>query len=172
MDDLLDFLARASNKGLMPAATARALAVAARNVFGVLDESEQKNIGALDPDAIIKRFNNKRAKDFNPASLREYDRRIRRAIELYEQWRENPADFSVKTRSARKSPKRLQTDVQSSATDASVAGMQPAPNRTGAYQSSFPVGPGRIVTLTNIPDDLTQTEAEKLAQFIRLLAID
>lgn len=39
------------------------------------------------------------------------------------------------------------------------------------YQSSFPVRPGTVVTLSNIPNDLTSEEAERLAQFVRLLGV-
>ena len=39
-DDLLEFLDHAGDKGLMPAATAQALAVATRNVMGILAEDE------------------------------------------------------------------------------------------------------------------------------------
>ena len=170
MNDLLDFLTHAGDKGLMPAASAQALAVAARNVFGVLEENEQKNVKELDLDVIIKRFNNKRARDFSPASLKEYGRRVRKAVDLYEQWKDNPADFSVKTRAPRRSRKGSQADIREHDVATNVG--QTPPNRTGAYQSSFPVGPGRVVTLSNIPQDLNSAEAEKLAQFVRMLAVD
>ena len=172
MEDLLDFLTHSGDKGFVPAATAQALAVAARNVLGVLEENEQKNIGALDLDAVIKRFNNKRAKDFNPASLIEYARRVRRAIELYEQWKENPADFSVKTRAPRKQKKDSQANPPMRNLDSSNGDVQPTPNLNGTFQSSFPVGSGRIITVSNIPNDLTSTEAKKLSEFVLMLAID
>ncbi len=170
LEDLLDFLNHAGDKGLMPAASAQALAVATRNVFGVLEEDEQKNLETLDVDAIIRRFNNKRARDFSPNSLKEYGRRVRKALDLYLQWKNNPADFSVKTRAPRKSRKESQTDAYES--DTRESNIHLPSNRAGAYQSSFPVGPGRVVTLINLPEDLTSAEAEKLAQFVRMLAVD
>lgn len=178
LEDLLDFLSHTSNRGMMPAATSRALAVAARNVFGVLDEEEQKNLGELSLEKVIKRFNNKRAKDFNPGSLKEYARRVQRAVDLYEQWKENPAEFSVKTRTTgtrRKSPKASQNDVSNEVTPTNVVEdslAQLTTSRHGTYQSSFPVGAGRVITVSNIPEDLTSLEAEKLAQFVRMLAIE
>lgn len=165
LEDLLDFLSHTGNKGMMPAATSQALAVAARNVFGVLDPEEQKNIGELSLEAVIKRFNNKRARDFNPGSLKEYGRRVQRAVDLYEQWKENPTEFSVKTRNAstrRKSVKTAQNDITK----------QEPVGHHGTYQSSFPIGAGRVITVSNIPEDLTSSEAEKLAQFVRMLAVE
>lgn len=170
MNDLLDFLNHAGDKGFMPAATAQALAVASRNVFGVLEANEQKNIKTLDLDVIIKRFNNKRAKDFSPASLKEYGRRVRKALDLYDQWKNNPADFSVKTRAPRKSRKETSTEPRHS--EIPTPENHASTKQAGGYQSSFPVRPGRVVTILNIPEDLTSAEAEKLASFVRVLAVD
>ncbi len=99
LNDLLAFLAHASERGLMPAATAQALAVACRNVFGVLSDEEREHLPLDDLDGIITRFSNKRAKDFNPSSLKTYGLRVRRAVEQLLRWEASPADFSVKTRS-------------------------------------------------------------------------
>ncbi|MGQ0814370.1 MAG: hypothetical protein ACT4O1_07870 [Gemmatimonadota bacterium] len=173
MGDLLDFLSHAGDRGLMPAATAQALAVAVRNVFSVLGDDEQEDLRTLDLDATIRRFNNKRARDFNPASLTEYGRRVRRAVDLYNQWKENPADFSVRTRAAPATAKKDRAQQAEAPTSSSYVSpdVPAAPTRSGGYQSSFPVRPGRVVTLSNIPEDLTAAEAEKLAQFVRMLAV-
>ena len=84
-EDILGFLDHASEHGLMPTTTAQSLAVAARNVFGILSDDERADLNRLDLNAVIKRFNNRRAKDFNPSSLKEYGRRVHRAIDLYTQ---------------------------------------------------------------------------------------
>ena len=159
----------------MPAATAQALAVATRNVFSVLDDDERANLPLDDIDAIIRRFNNKRARDFNPASLKEYGRRVKRAVDLYLRWREDPANFTVKTRATNAGRRRergpstrapeslpntpVSEEVENHPTTSSLAG----------YQTAFPVRPGHVVTISNIPHDLSTAEAERLAQFIRLL---
>jgi hypothetical protein len=175
LDDLVDFLDHTRKKGLMPAATAQALAVASRNVLGVLDNEEQENIAGIDIDAAIKRFNNKRAKDFNPASLKVYGSRVRRAIELFEQWKTNPAEFSVKTRNS--SPRRTSTKLrqyfgENDEPTVPPTDLQNSASRPGTFQSSCPVGPGRVITLTHIPEDLTSNEAAKLANFVKMLAVD
>lgn len=177
LEDLLDFLSHTGKKGMMPAATSQALAVAARNVFGVLGPEEQKNLGALRVEDVIKRFNNKRAKDFNSTSLKVYASRVQRAVNLYEQWKENPANFSVKTRTTSNRRKSVKTDLNdvngenlsTTATDAATTHVPPG--RHGTYNSSFPVGAGRVITISNIPEDLTTSEAEKLVQFVKMLAV-
>lgn len=171
VDDLLEFLDHATERGLMPAATARALAVAARNVTGVLTEDEKADLSQHDIDGVIKRFVNKRARDFNPASLKEYGRRVHRAVDLFLQWREDPANFTTRTRvtsTSRKKKSEIENGDRTSGDPEREAIPVQLP---GTYQSSLPVRPGLVVTLANLPYDLTRAEAERLASFIRMLAI-
>lgn len=182
VEDITDFLAHAGARGLMPAATAQAFAVATRNVFSVLDEAERSHLPLDDLDSVIDRFNNRRSRDFNPTSLREYGRRVRRSVDLYLKWKSDPANFSVKTRST--SSSRRKAKPNSSATVKQLANpsdriepIEPqspvsfaVPVSPDGYSTAFPVRPGHIVSIANIPNDLTSSEAERLAQFIRLLA--
>lgn len=177
VDDLLDFLTHASEKGLIPAASAKALAVAARNVLGILGEDERKDMRTLDLDAVIRRFSNKRAKDFNPSSLKEYGRRVRRAVELFVTWRDDPANFSVKTRTTTNARKK-EGKNRVAATDVTAEDVVPviASNavREGgrSYQSAVQIRPGVVVTISNIPSDLTTAEAKRLAQFVEMFGVD
>lgn len=183
VDDLLEFLSHTGDRGLMPTATATALAVAVRNVFSVLDESERANLPLDDLDGIIRRFNIKRARDFNPASLKEYGRRVKRAVDMYLKWKEDPANFSVKTRATNTTKKKNRTAAKETVSSTvkppsddsehvlvatSASGPQISPD--SGYQTAFPVRQGQIVTVSNIPHDFSPAEAERLAEFIRLLA--
>lgn len=169
-DDLLDFLDHAGSRGLLPEATARAFAVATRNVVGVLSEEEKKDLSRHDLDGIIKRFTNKRARDFNPSSLKEYGRRVRKAVDLYLRWRADPANFSVTTRSTSVKRKRDKPD-EAVATTEPMALSVTADERPGSYHSAIPVRPGVVVTLLNVPNDLTTVEADRLAAFVKMLAV-
>ncbi len=172
-DDLLDFLAHASDKGLMPAATATALGVASRNVLGVLGDEEGHDLRKLDLEAVIKRFTNKRAREFNPSSLKEYGRRLHRAVGLFLNWREDPANFTVKTRATGKGKQKPRAvHPGSSFPDVTIDDEPSARHDIGGYRSAIPIRPGIVVTLSNIPPDLTATEAERLATFIRMLAVN
>jgi len=173
VDDLVEFLNHAGERGLMPAATAQALAVATRNVFSVLDDSERASLPLDDIDGVIRRFNNKRAREFNPASLKEYARRVKRAIEMYLRWRDDPANFSVKTRATNAGKKKGPNEKQVERTLAKPLPEEPdlpLMSRSTGYQTAFPVRAGQVVTVSNIPYDLSTAEAERLAHFIQLLA--
>jgi len=173
MDDLLEFLDHAGDRGLIPAATAQALAVASRNVLGVLSDQERKDLGQQDIDSVVKRFNNKRAKDFTPSSLKEYGRRVNRAIDLFLKWREDPANFTVKTR-ATTSPRKRERNQET--TDGSSGDQEYSESvnlpGTATYQSSIPIRPGLVITLINVPHDLSRAEADRLASFVQMLAVD
>ncbi len=170
-DDLLEFLDDASDKGLMPAATAQALAVATRNVLGILSDDEKADLSQLDLEAAVRRFTDKRAKDFNPTSLKEYGRRIKRAVELFLSWREDPANFRIRTRTTTV-PRTREKGLGGSELMVRDASMERAPDEVaGTYRSAVPIRPGLIVTLINIPNDLTSAEAERIAGFVRMLAL-
>jgi hypothetical protein len=176
-EELLDFLNHAGDRGLMPAATAGAMAVASRRILEILSDEERADVRKLDSAAVIRRFGNKRAKDFNPSSLKEYGRRFQRAVEMFKQWREDPAAFSVPTRSTGAARKRAKTtssnEVSREQTSAgeSYSTIPAAGITASGFQTSFPIRPGTIVTILNLPADLTKTEADRLAQFVRMLAL-
>jgi hypothetical protein len=170
-EELLAFLDHAAERGLMPAATAQALAVASRSVFGILSEPEKADVSGLDLGAVVKRFQNKRARDFSTDTLKEYDRRVRRAVKLFLEWREDPANFRAATRSTAPGRRRkIGPEVSTSGEAPSSEAAVPLPS-TGTYQTVLPLAPGRIVTLVNVPVDLTPGEAERLAQFVRMLVV-
>ena len=175
MDDLLEFLNHASERGMMPAATASALAVAVRNVLGVLNENERRDLDTLDIEAAIKRFNNKRARDFSPSSLKEYSRRLHRAMDLYKRWIHDPSNFEIKTRVTKASSRkprenRSLLDAEQGEERPQVNGQQLF-NQGSGYVSSIPIRADWCVTITNVPVDRTGSEAERLAKFVRMLAV-
>lgn len=185
-DNLLDFLAHAAERGLMPAATAQALAVATRNVFTVLDDAERASLPLDDIDAIVRRFHNKRARDLNPSSLKEYERRTKRAVELFLRWKRDPANFTVPTRVTSVSSHRGKHGVRTGDTEGQTAagatagatvpaelpvGRAPA-GAAAVYETQFPVRAGHMVHIANLPFDLTVAEAERLAQFLQLLGAE
>jgi hypothetical protein len=181
IDDLLEFLTHASQRGLMPVATAQAMAVATRSVFAVLDADERAQLPVGELDAVIRRFQHRRARDFNPVTLQEYGRRVKKATELFLSWRRDPKAFAVTTRSrsAGRSGAEHVSPAAPDATDGAFAGGSPAVSPAvslsvdaNSYSTRLPIRPGHVLHLSNIPYDLTAAEAERIAQIVRLLAVD
>ena len=174
---VLDFLTHAGERGMLPAATASALAVACRTVFDVLEPEQAADLRQVDLDRLVKQFTNKRARDFNPSSLKEYGRRVKRAWELFSAWKSDPANFSPKTRTtAKRGVKRsdrsaadpVGTPTPTVSVPSTALAVDPF-EFEGAYASAFPIRRGHVVTISNLPSDLTIAEAERLAEFVRLL---
>ncbi len=175
---VLDFLAHAGERGMLPAATASALAVACRTVFEILEPGEAEDLRNVDLSRLVSRFSNKRARDFNPSSLKEYARRVQRAWNLFSDWKSDPANFTPKTRTtaARKGAERVDRPSAESGSGPMPAAPAPSAVRSvealqmpGAFSSAFPIRRGHVVTIANIPADLTGEEAERLAAYVRLL---
>ena len=120
---------------------------------------------------MFKRFTNKRARDFNPTSLKEYGRRVRRAVELFLNWREDPANFTIKTRTTSALRKKDRGPGNGEPMAREAPAEQVPDEIAGTYRSALPIRPGLVVTLVNIPYDLTNAEAERIAGFVRMLAL-
>lgn len=133
-------------------------------MFAVLSEPEKDDVRQLDLDSVFTRFQNKRAKDFTPDTLTEYRRRVKKATQLFLNWKENPVGFRAPTRTTRVSKKRTD-DPDDMAPETLV------PSSPGAYQTAVPLGPNRVVMLSNVPSDLTPAEADRLAAFVKMLAV-
>jgi hypothetical protein len=97
-------------------------------------------------------------------------------VDDFLRWRDNPASYTPQQRvsSANKGKKKRDTEFDSSRAQVNSEDPmeQPAPNDPGSYQSAFPVRPGWVVTIVNLPHDLSKSEADRLAQFIRMLAAE
>jgi hypothetical protein len=94
-------------------------------------------------------------------------------VDLFLQWRGNPAEFSVKTRSTTPGRNRIRSLQGELATngDADAVTERRVPAQPGGYPTAFPIRPGHVVTMLNVPDDMNNAEAERLAQFIKMLAV-
>ncbi|MEO7998543.1 MAG: hypothetical protein ABI852_13920 [Gemmatimonadaceae bacterium] len=175
-DEVILFLQHAGERGMIPAATVQALAVASRNVFGILSANEKKDVRILKMDDVIKRFMNKRAKEFNPTSLKEYGRRTKKAVDLFTAWRKDPSNFNVKTRTTSRTTATGQVSQTGPHTTGNASVHEYSKPDIGipsgnGYETTVPVRAGHLVTISNIPTDLTKAEAEKLAGLIQMLAV-
>ncbi|MCC6317901.1 MAG: hypothetical protein IT361_09440 [Gemmatimonadaceae bacterium] len=172
VDDLIDFLEYAGDCGLLPATTAQTLTAAARTVLGVLDDDERQHLDQQDLDVVVDRFTEQRGKDFYPSSIREYARRVHRAVGLFRRWREDPDGFGAQGRASSGARRRERAgDAGAPFVDADDPAAACRTPRPGRYHSALAVRPGVVVTLSNVPCDLTGEEAERLATFVRMLVV-
>ena len=162
----------AADKGLMNTNTASGLRAACSQVLSVVDGWEKLDVGALDVDDVCRRFQNKRNKEFKPASLEAYKRRFVQAVQLFLAYAKNPSSWKAPSqersvRKDKKSPSGLNGESSSSADDTS----NPPVMVRGLMDYPFPLREGRFAYL-RLPSDLKMAEVKRLTAFLNTLAVD
>lgn len=170
-----DFLGHwdwARHEGLMNPATATALSVACRRILGVQEDWQSLRFSDLNVEDLVKRFTHSNSKEFKPQSLKDYERRFRRAFKSYEEYLEDPNSWEYPTR--RITPRKQQIhQVQ----DGFDPAQDPAhdPECTGSVVSlqsyAYPFRPDLLARL-DIPRDATVAEMDRLIAWARTLAVD
>jgi hypothetical protein len=164
----------AAEKGLMNKNTAAGLRAACVQVLSVLDNWETTELRHLDVDETLRRFQNLRIKNFKPQSLEVYKRRFRQALASYTAFLANPGAWRPLTH------ERPQRGAVFAAPDIDRAAAWTAghvPNKIISHEEinlityPFPLRSGTVAQLM-LPTDLTLSEVNRLAAFMRTLAID
>lgn len=187
VSDLLKFLEIAGQKGWIKAATVSALKGACERVLGALDEEEKVDIARIDVGAALTRFGNKNG-NISPQSLGVYGSRIRSAIKMFTEAKANPTSWkppagrSAKAVANGKSETPSATRKKRAATPAKEQSEPPAtsasPHSTEVadvlgrgLSYPFPLRADVTITISNIPRDLRAAEVDRIAQFLKALAL-
>ncbi len=80
-----------AEKGLMPAATARAIRASVSQILKIDDNWESIDVTRVDVDSLIARFRN--LSKLAPGSLATYESRFRSGLESYVSYLNNPASY-------------------------------------------------------------------------------
>jgi len=171
---LVDHWKWAADKGLMNRNTAASLGAACSQVLGALDDWEQLDVRSLDIEDVAQRFQNRRSKDFKPASLEAYKRRFQQAVDLFLKYVEAPSSWKPGIRKRRSNaPRRVsrpdQVEHNEHAEPDAPQGM--VVPRDGLLNYPFPLGEGRIAHL-KLPGDLKLADVRRLSAFLQTLAVD
>lgn len=171
--DFVGFWSWAVGKGLMNSNTARALGAAVKQVMMIEDNWESKEISTtFNADEILARFKNLKAKNFKPESLLAYDRRFRQALSLFLKYQEDPANWKPEEMITKRirSKGEVPNDFPGKPNDVVPKTPEPPPT-SGVMDYPFPLRENCIARV-RIPTDIKMTEVERLAAFLRALAID
>ena len=173
---LFEFLDYLSDKGLMAKATVSARKASAGKVLSVLSDDEAKNVINIDLDDIMTRFQNLKGKTYTPGSLNTYQSRTKSALDDFESYLQNPMGFrpSTQTRDRKSksnnagSSKRKKEKLEDTSTNEPThrASIHPP----SASILPIPIRSDVTVHVQGLPYDLTETEANKIANVIRAMA--
>lgn len=174
---LLEFLDYLSRKGLMNKTTASARKAAANKILGILDDQEAEDVTSLDLDEVLMRFSNIAGANYTPDSLNTYKSRLKSAIDDFKSYLENPMGFRPSVASSgRKATERTK---QSTASDASATASLRESRSSSTFSAvpaasvsifPIPIRSDLIVHVQGLPYDLTEAEANKIANVIRAMA--
>ena len=166
---LLQFMDYLKEKGLLKANTAQSRKAAAKKMLEILQDDEKEDLRQIDVDHVHERFANISGTDYTPNSLQVYKSRFKSALDDFISYVDNPVGFK---------PSVSQREVPSKGSGQSPAAggkknNQPKradPPPLGTIVFPVPIRPDLTVELHNIPSNLTETEADRIAAVVKALA--
>jgi len=180
--EMLEFLEYAGEHGLINKSTAVAYKTAASKVESDLTEQEARDVREVDLPVLFQRFVNKNRVKIAPDTLRTYQRRLETAIQEFTTWRQDPTAYRPRgrgrTAASKKDPQPNKTPGTSrraeSPTESEIGASGIVSDSHPAKMIltvPYPLRPDFLASV-QIPRDLKAVEADRLAAFIRTLAVD
>ncbi len=166
--ELIEFLEYLASKNLLNSATVSSRKAAAIKMLSAIDEDEKRDLRKLDRDLLFQRFTNKFGKSFTPESLLTYKSRFNIALNHFLEYKESPSTFKIG--SSKKPPKEngAETKDKKRATNtATNFNIPPTAIEPKSYVLQIPISNGTLVEIRNLPMDLTEADATKIAAVIK-----
>ncbi|WP_323800222.1 hypothetical protein [Parasphingorhabdus sp.] len=178
LNAFLDFMDYLSDKGLMAKNTAQARKAAANKVLGVLSSEETSDVTTIDLDDAIQRFSNLQGQKYTPQSLVTYKSRVRSALDDFEAYLKNPLGFRPSINTRERKSKKQQTGLDKSASQNNQTANETPPQidkpSTGPMSNSIipiAIRSDLTVFVQGLPFDLSESEANKIANVIKAMAM-
>ena len=168
------FFDHAAEKGLIKRNTAISRKAATNKILAVLEESELTDLRTLDLDATFERFQNLQGMKYKPDSMQVYMSRARTAVSDFIAYVDNPASFKSSTtqRSSTKTKNGASTESKGKV----VKKQKDIEDDLGQHDIKhivvpIPLRENLTVKISNLPADLTQSEADRLAAIVKAYAV-
>ena len=165
----LEFLRLGAVTGMTNPATARSRKLAAEQLLGQLKPHERVDLRVLDVDELCSRFHKLQGSTIRPESIQVYNDRLTSGLKDFVSWTSDPGNFrSVEGEqkeavsvAARDTPEQAQAREE----------LVLSPPRSPHDIFPVPLREELVVYLQNIPLDMTQAEARKIAAVVQALAL-
>jgi hypothetical protein len=177
LDGLLGFLDWTAEKGLMAKNTVNGRKAAVSGVLGVLDPEEKGDITVVDLDSVMSRFINLQGKKYNTSSLNVYKSRTNASISDFRKWLGDPLAFKPMANRSEKKPSNKNTKPNKSNGESARAesghnyGAGPTVHPASANVLPIQIRENLIVRVLGLPFDLTASEAERIANIVKAMAM-
>ena len=164
----LKFLRESAVTGNVSPATARSRKLAAENLLVQLKSHERLDLRLLDVDELCSRIHKMQGSTIRPESIQVYKERLCSALKDFMSWTEDPAGFqSVEG----EKPEAVQVAARDTPGQAEAReALTLNPPRSPHDIVPIPIRDDLVVYLQNVPLDMTQAEASKIAAVVKALA--
>lgn len=176
---MIEFFDKIAATGRMKPESARSLVVGVKQVFKMDESWEEIDVSQLDIEEYLIRFRNLNHLRYKGETLDEYERRFKRAIELYLLYVRDPKGWKFEGQpsvgrktSTRTKNTKLSKESQLQAPDTlEISPLGITPSGIQLMDYPFPLRDGCVVRL-RLPIDLKVSEVERLAAFMKTVTTD
>ena len=173
---MIAFLDLVLERGDMIPATASALRTGVKKVLDS-EEALTSDMRNVEVDDLLRQFRNKNWGKLKEKSIEEYEKRFRQTVEMYRKWLNQEKDWlparSRNTTPRKAAPSKASTAAAPAPTESRtpvLSGLPEVPH-TGMVTYPIVIRAGVRGTII-LPEDLTTKEAERVAVFVRALALE
>lgn len=165
----LKFLREGAVTGITSPATARSRKLAAENLLVQLNTQERHDLRLLDVDELCSRFHKLQGSTIRPESIEVYKERLSSALKDFIEWTEDPAGFQSVEGEKPEAVLVASRDTPGQAQAREELALNPPRSPHDIFP--IPIREDLVVYLQNVPLDMTQAEARKIAAVVQALAL-
>lgn len=164
-----EFLRQGAVTGLTKPATARSRKLAAEKLLNQLKSHERSDLRLLDVDELCSRFHKLEGSTIRPESLQLYNERLSSGLKDFICWTTDATKFESIEGEKQESVVVAARDTPGQAQAREELTLNPPRSPHDIFP--VPLREDLIVYLQNIPLDMTQAEARKIAAVVHALAV-
>lgn len=165
----LKFLREGAVTGITSPATARSRKLAAENLLVQLNTQERHDLRLLDVDELCSRFHKLQGSTIRPESIEVYKERLCSALKDFIEWTQDPAGFQSVEGEKPEAVLVASRDTPGQAQAREELALNPPRSPHDIFP--IPIREDLVVYLQNVPLDMTQAEARKIAAVVQALAL-
>jgi hypothetical protein len=175
---LMRFLSFTVEHGLLNQNTAAGWSAACTRILE--DVADGDDVRGVEPATAIKRYHNKHPGELKGTVLKEYERRLTRALIDFVKYTEDPTSYKGRGRgptpdgTGKPKPRNSKAQTTAEPQKAAPANAVNIASTVGALTGlsyDFPIRPGFLAQVV-VPRDMKVDEARRLARFVMALAVD
>ncbi len=165
----LEFLRQGAITGITKPAIARSRKLAAEQLMGQLKAPERLDLRLLDVDELCLRFHKLEGSTIRPETLQLYNDRLTSGLKDFVSWTSDPAKFVSVEGEKSEAVEVAARDTPGQAQAREELTLDPPRSPHDIFP--VPLRDDLVVYLQNVPLDMTQAEARKIAAVINALAL-